>query len=132
MPAERILLVEDRHSNRTVAILLLQRLGYCAVDVASSGVEAVDAAVTHSYQLILMDLQLPELDGFDATRQIRQAEAKSGRHTPIVALTAQAMEGDRERCLAAGMDDYISKPYNMQTLRDTLSRWIPAQSAASG
>jgi len=120
---ERLLLVEDRDSNRMVALLLLQKLGFEA-DVVTTGLEAVEAAVQRNYKAILMDVQMPEFDGFDATRAIRQAEANTGRHTPIIALTALAMEGDKERCLQAGMDDYISKPYNLQTLKDTLLRWI--------
>jgi CheY-like chemotaxis protein len=118
-----ILLVEDRDSNRMVALLLLKKLGF-GVDVVASGLEAVEAAVKRNYKAILMDVQMPEFDGFDATRAIRQAEEKTGRHTPIIALTALAMEGDRERCLQAGMDDYISKPYNLQQLKDALMKWV--------
>jgi CheY-like chemotaxis protein len=118
-----ILLVEDRDSNRMVAILLLKKLGF-GVDVVSSGLEAVEAAAKCDYQAILMDVQMPEFDGFDATKAIREAEEKLGRHTPIIAITALAMEGDRERCLQAGMDDYISKPYNLQQLKDTLTKWV--------
>jgi two-component system, sensor histidine kinase and response regulator len=125
MTANPILLVEDRDSNRMVALLLLQKLGF-GVDVVSSGVEAVAAACSTNYKVILMDVQMPEFDGFDATRAIREAEANTGRHTPIIALTALAMDGDKERCLAAGMDDYISKPYNLQTLKETLGRWLTA------
>lgn len=106
-----------------VALLLLQKLGF-GVDVVCSGLEAVEAACKSNYQAILMDVQMPEFDGFDATRAIREAEEKSGRHTPIIALTALAMEGDRQRCIAAGMDDYISKPYNLQTLKDVLAKYI--------
>ena len=119
----QVLLVEDHDSNRMVAILLLQKLGFVA-DVVTSGREAVERALTREYACILMDVQMPEFDGFDATRAIRQAETKNGRHTPIIALTALAMKGDREKCLAAGMDDYISKPYNLQMLKEVLDRWI--------
>lgn len=122
-PSNHILLVEDRDSNRMVALLLLQKLGFQA-DVVCTGMEAVEAAVKRNYQVILMDVQMPEFDGFDATRAIREAEATTGRHTPIIALTALAMDGDKERCLNAGMDDYISKPYNLQTLKETLSKWV--------
>lgn len=128
MTSNPILLVDDRDSNRMVALLLLQKLGF-GVDVVSSGMEAVEAACHNNYKLILMDVQMPEFDGFDATRAIREAEAVTGRHTPIIALTALAMDGDKDRCLAAGMDDYISKPYNLQQLRDTLTRWIQPQKA---
>lgn len=106
-----------------VALLLLQKLGF-GVDVVCSGIEAVEAACKRNYKAILMDVQMPEFDGFDATRAIREAEANTGRHTPIIALTALAMEGDKERCIAAGMDDYISKPYNLQTLKDTLAKYL--------
>jgi CheY-like chemotaxis protein len=108
-----------------VALLLLQKLGYGA-DVVCSGMEAVEAACKRNYKCILMDVQMPEFDGFDATRAIRQAEQTTGRHTPIIALTALAMDGDKERCLEAGMDDYISKPYNLQQLRETLNKWVMA------
>lgn len=123
MTGNPILLVEDRDSNRMVALLLLQKLGF-GVDVVCTGMEAVEAAGKSNYQAILMDVQMPEFDGFDATRAIREAEKKTGRHTPIIALTALAMEGDKDRCMAAGMDDYISKPYNLQTLKDTLSKYM--------
>lgn len=124
-----ILLVEDRDSNRMVALLLLKKLGLEA-DVVGTGLEAVNAACLQNYRCILMDVQMPDFDGFDATRAIRQAESNSGRHTPIIALTALAMDGDRERCLQAGMDDYISKPYNLQQLRDALNKWMKTQSKA--
>jgi two-component system, sensor histidine kinase and response regulator len=129
VPDNPILLVEDRDSNRMVALLLLQKLGF-GVDVVCSGLEAVEAACKRNYKCILMDVQMPEFDGFDATRAIREAEAASGRHTPIIALTALAMEGDEQRCLAAGMDDYISKPYNLQTLKETLEKYLPSTNAA--
>jgi len=120
-----ILLVEDRDSNRMVALLLLQKLGFGA-DVVSNGLEAVQAACKRNYQCILMDVQMPEYDGFDATRAIREAEISTGRHTPIIALTALAMDGDMQRCLDAGMDDYISKPYNLQTLKEVLAKYVAA------
>lgn len=117
-----ILLVEDHDSNRMVALLLLQKLGFLA-DVVTGGREAVEQALSKEYDCILMDVQMPEFDGFDATRAIRQAEERKGKRTPIIALTALAMKGDREKCLAAGMDDYISKPYNLQMLKEVLARW---------
>jgi CheY-like chemotaxis protein len=122
-PSNPILLVEDRDSNRMVALLLLKKLGW-GVDVVCSGMEAVEAACKRNYSCILMDVQMPEFDGFDATKAIRQAESKTGRHTPIIALTALAMEGDKERCLSAGMDDYISKPYNLQQLKDCITKYL--------
>lgn len=129
-PENPILLVEDRDSNRMVALLLLQKLGF-GVDVVCTGLEAVEAACKRNYKVILMDVQMPEFDGFDATKAIRQAESLTGRRTPIIALTALAMDGDRERCIAGGMDDYISKPYNLQTLKDTLLKYLETADSSS-
>lgn len=124
---QMILLVEDNAVNQKLAQLQLRQLGYTAYSV-SSGRAAVDEIATNSdrYSVILMDCQMPEMDGFAATRAIRQQESESHSHIPIIAMTANAMQGDRERCLAAGMDDYISKPVNKQTLVDALQRWIAA------
>jgi two-component system, sensor histidine kinase and response regulator len=105
----RILLVEDNAVHRIVATAILRQNGHTLVH-AADGVEAVEISRSESFDLILMDVQMPEMDGFEAARRIRQAEHETGRHTPIVALTAHAMDGDRERCLEAGMDDYLSKP----------------------
>lgn len=126
-----ILLVEDNAINRKVAILQLNKMGY-ATHAVENGQKAVDAIVTLPYGLVLMDCQMPVMDGFEATRIIRLAERDSGRHIPIVAMTANAMQGDRERCLAAGMDDYLSKPINPQMLADTLTRWLPKSSFIDG
>jgi two-component system, sensor histidine kinase and response regulator len=104
-----ILLVEDNAVHRIVATAILRQNGHTLAH-AADGVEAVEIVGRESFDLVLMDVQMPEMDGFEATRRIRQAEHEIGRHTPIVALTAHAMDGDRERCLAAGMDDYLSKP----------------------
>ncbi|CAG1013747.1 partial two-component system, NarL family, sensor histidine kinase EvgS, partial [Anaerolineae bacterium] len=121
---KHILLAEDNVINQKVALLQLGKLGYTAQTV-TNGREAVHAALndTNMYALILMDCQMPELDGFDATRAIRKAELLSGRHLPIIAMTANAMEGDRDRCIAAGMDDYISKPVNLDNLNTILQHW---------
>jgi two-component system sensor histidine kinase/response regulator len=105
----RILLVEDNAVHRIVATAILRQNGHTPVH-AVDGVEAVEITSQGSFDLILMDVQMPEMDGFEAARRIRLAEHKTGKHTPIVALTAHAMDGDRERCLEAGMDDYLSKP----------------------
>jgi signal transduction histidine kinase/CheY-like chemotaxis protein len=117
-----ILLVEDNIVNQKVVLRQLQRLGYGAT-VAVNGREAVNACLHQHYHLILMDCQMPEMDGFEATRLIRAAESSGGAHTPIVAMTANAMAGDRELCLAAGMDDYLAKPLRIDELRDILTHW---------
>jgi signal transduction histidine kinase/ActR/RegA family two-component response regulator len=111
----RILVVDDNAVNRHVVVRMLGNTGV-DIDVACDGLEAVAACRSRHYGLVLMDCQMPEMDGFDATRTIR-ADESAGRHTPIVALTANAMDGDRERCLAAGMDDYLAKPVTATALR---------------
>ncbi len=109
----RILLAEDNAVNRKVALALLTRIGYAA-DVAVDGLAAVDACRQHDYDLVLMDVQMPELDGLEATRRVRLL---AGHRPTIIAMTANAMEGDREKCLAAGMDDYVSKPIKIEDLK---------------
>jgi len=105
----RILIAEDNVINRAVATSILEKHGHSLVH-ADNGREAVAAVARETFDLILMDVQMPEMDGLEATRRIRELEGATGRHTRIVAMTAHAMAGDRERCLAAGMDDYVSKP----------------------
>ena len=116
----RILVVEDNVANIKVAVRMIERLGYRA-DMAGNGLEAVSALGKLNYDAVLMDCQMPEMDGYEATRQIRRQER---RHTPIIAMTASAMSGDRERCLAAGMDDYISKPIKLHVVAAVLERWL--------
>jgi len=118
----RILVAEDHPMNQRVMLRMLARLGYMA-DAVSNGVEAVAALVRNPYDIVLMDCQMPELDGYQATRQIR---SNGGRFqsTPIIAVTANAMDGDREKCFASGMSDYISKPVRANTLATTLEKWI--------
>lgn len=123
-----LLLVEDNVINQKLAVHQLTQMGY-AVDVASDGQEALDALATVAYALVLMDCQMPLMDGFEATRRIRQAEQSSGGHIQIVAMTANAMQGDRERCLEAGMDDYLSKPIRRDLLAAMLAQHLPAATA---
>jgi signal transduction histidine kinase/DNA-binding response OmpR family regulator len=120
----RILVAEDNPVNQQLARAMLLRLGY-QTDVAGNGQEAVDSVMNVPYDLVLMDCQMPVMDGFEATRIIREREGAS-RHTNIIAVTANAMEGDRERCLAAGMDDYLAKPFRAGDLRRALAKWLPA------
>jgi len=117
----RLLLAEDNSTNQKVIMRILNNLGYRA-DVAANGREALEALDMVPYDLVLMDIQMPELDGFETTEAIRRREAVSGRHIPIVAMTAHAMKGDREKCLAAGMDDYISKPLYPKDLQGVIQR----------
>ncbi len=119
----RILLAEDDPVNQLVAVKQLEFLGLLAVDVANNGNEALDALKRHSYSLVLMDCQMPELDGYEATRRIR-AQGWSRADLPIIALTAHAADEDRERCLDAGMNDFISKPVLLENLRNTLAKWL--------
>lgn len=126
IPAEnnrlvRVLLVDDNVTNQRLAARLLQKLG-CQVALASSGREAIELLATAPQDLVIMDCQMPDLDGYETTRQIR-ADEGDGRRTPIVAMTAHAMRGDRERCLAAGMDDYYSKPVKGDDFIEMLNRW---------
>jgi CheY-like chemotaxis protein len=118
----RILVADDNATNQKVAVRMLQRLGYRG-DVASTGAEAVSMLNSGHYDAVLMDCQMPDIDGYDAARQIRHNE-RGGRRVPIIAMTADAMPGERERCLAAGMDDYISKPVKLHVVAAVLERWL--------
>ncbi len=128
LPGLRVLLAEDNVFNQKVAQMTLARFG-CRVDTVANGAEAVRLAREAPYDVILMDCQMPEVDGYAATGLIRQLTGSAGT-VPIVAMTAHAMPGDRERCLAAGMDDYLSKPVRADDLRDMLLRWAGARSRA--
>jgi CheY-like chemotaxis protein/HPt (histidine-containing phosphotransfer) domain-containing protein len=125
----RILVVEDNAINCALATAILANCGHSPVH-AANGLEAVKAAAGEAFDLILMDVQMPEMDGFEATRRIREFEHATGRHTPIVAMTAHTMTGDRERCLAAEMDNYLSKPLDKAALLALIQR-IPAPPAAA-
>lgn len=120
-----ILLVDDNKLNQLVAKGTLKRLNY-AVEIVDSGAEAVRACATRGFDAVLMDIMMPGMDGFEATARIRSVDATrgDGRHTPIIGLSARAMEGDREQALAAGLDDYLTKPVREDQLRSTLERWI--------
>jgi len=119
----RILLAEDNEVNQRIAVKILERIG-CRVDVAVNGVKALEALDSTRYDLVLMDCQMPELDGFEATRLLREREG-DGHRTPVVAMTANAMSGDRERCLEAGMDGYLTKPVRPDELTAAISQWLP-------
>jgi two-component system, sensor histidine kinase and response regulator len=118
----RILVAEDNPVNQKVAVKMLEKRGF-RVDVAANGLEAVEAVSRRPYAAVLMDCQMPQMDGYEATMAIRELDS-AARQIPIIAMTAQAMQGDRERCIAAGMDDYVSKPIAPETLDEALARWI--------
>ncbi|QGG48350.1 hybrid sensor histidine kinase/response regulator [Heliorestis convoluta] len=122
-----VLLVEDNRVNQKLAVFLLNKLGL-TVAIARNGREAVEAVQEREFELIFMDCQMPELDGFEATQLIREWEANSERRTPIIAMTAMAMQGDRQRCIDSGMDDYISKPIKMEQIITVLKQWLSPQS----
>jgi len=127
--ASRILIAEDNPVNQLVVLEQLKSLGFAATAV-SNGIEALAALEETAYDLVLMDCQMPEMDGYEATRRMRE---KSGDRwqIPVIALTAHAMRGDREKCLAAGMNDYIAKPFRVETLSQVLVRWLPSEDAAT-
>ncbi len=141
MRSATILVADDHSVNQQLAMLMLERMGH-RVDVVSNGQEAVDAVFRQPYDVVFMDCQMPEMDGYDATREIRRGEVSSKRgafrgqqaetvRIPIIAMTANAMPGDREKCLAAGMDDYLSKPIKADEMAKTLMKWLPATGKAA-
>jgi CheY-like chemotaxis protein len=132
----RILVVEDNSVNQKLAVRMLEKLGY-RPDLVENGQEALVALDVGVYDAVLMDCQMPVMDGFEATAEIRRNEAAGKRyvsigHLPVIAVTANAMQGDRERCLAAGMDAYLAKPIKLEDVRTTLSRWVMFPSSDVG
>jgi len=117
----RILIAEDNQVNQKLAVRVLNKLGYTKIDIAQNGNEVIDSLSKDSYEIILMDVQMPELDGIEATKRIRSS--MKDKSPVIIAMTANAMQGDREMCLQAGMDDYISKPIKLETLVSILEKW---------
>jgi two-component system, sensor histidine kinase and response regulator len=111
----RVLVVEDNPVNQHLAVRLIEKQGHSA-DAVPSGLAALAALEKEPFDLVLMDVQMPEMDGFETSRAIRRREEQTGAHVPIIAMTAHAMQGDRERCLAAGMDAYVSKPVSVKEL----------------
>jgi CheY-like chemotaxis protein len=120
--ARHVLLVEDNPVNMRVAQRLLERMGWHC-DMAYHGRQALDLLATRSYAIVFMDCQMPEMDGYEATREIRLRETVAGGHQVIVAMTANALRGDEEKCLAAGMDDYLAKPVDPAAFARVLEKW---------
>jgi CheY-like chemotaxis protein len=118
----KLLLAEDNKVNQMLAVALLRKRGY-DVTVADNGLQAVELVKRGDFDLVLMDVQMPKMDGFEATAAVREWESDRGKRLPIVAVTAHAMEGDRTRCLEAGMDDYVSKPIDPEELEAAIHRW---------
>ena len=124
----KVLVAEDNETNQEVILSMLKKIG-CRVEIASNGKEVVEALADSTYHLILMDCQMPVMDGYQATTQIRRLEEQNGSNNrvPIIALTANALEGDKEKCLAAGMDDYLSKPFTQDDILEVLKKWSDDQ-----
>ena len=120
-----MLVVEDNHVNQLVAVGMLEHLGY-STEVAGNGIEALASIARTHFAAVVMDCQMPEMDGYVATRELRRMEGAVGSRTPVIAMTASVTDGERERCLAAGMDDFVAKPVSPLELDAALARWVPA------
>ncbi len=120
-PGLHILLAEDNPVNQLLAVRVLEKRGH-RVEVAVNGRDALDKLQLSDFDLVLMDVQMPDMDGFEATTTLREKEGTTGRHLPVIAMTAYALQGDRERCLAAGMDDYVGKPIDVKNLFESIER----------
>ena len=127
----RVLAAEDNAVNKKLVTRLLEKAGF-QVEAVDNGLQAVEAMARGNYDAVIMDCQMPEMDGFEATAAIRAAESGTDRHVPIIALTASAMEADRELCLASGMDDFLTKPIDRAELTAVLDRWVPQPLEAAG
>ena len=125
----RILLAEDNAVNQTLAVRLLEKRGY-SVMVTGNGAEAFEAFEKHQFDVVLMDIQMPVMDGFEATAAIRAKENLTGGHIPIIAMTAHALKGDQERCISAGMDGYVSKPIRTSELFSVIEAMLPEKDPA--
>jgi CheY-like chemotaxis protein len=121
-----ILVVEDNQMNQLLLVRQLARLGHADVVVVGNGIEALGWLAQHDCRLILTDCQMPVMDGYELARQVRQLEFRTGNHTPVIALSAGAMDDDRSRCFDAGMDDHIAKPVQLATLETALRPWLGA------
>ena len=124
LPEARVLLAEDSPINQAVTRNMLKHLGISQIDVVETGQAAVDLASSQDYDLILMDCQMPGMDGYEATRRIRGLLGEGGHPLPIIALSGRVLAGDRERCLANGMNDFLGKPFQLAGLRECLERWL--------
>ena len=127
----KVLLAEDNAVNQRLAVRLLEKRGHRVV-VAANGLEALAVLKKESFELVFMDVQMPEMDGIEATIAIRESEKRSGEHVPVIALTAHAMKGDREKCLAAGMDGYLTKPIRPQELDEVLEEYVKGRDGKVG
>ena len=125
-PLLNVLLAEDNLVNQKLAVKLLERKGH-VVAIAENGREALNLASQKDFDVILMDVQMPEMDGLDATQAIRKRELSTGKHVPIIAMTAHVMKGDEERCLAIGMDGYVAKPIDVNVLMDTIYKVVQSK-----